>query len=47
MKVEVCKPSGIRRELEKGTCPLCMENEDVKTYTVELPRNQKMENAIY
>jgi hypothetical protein len=30
MKARVLKLIGITRELEKGSCPLCIENEDVK-----------------
>jgi hypothetical protein len=42
IKAGVLKLRGIRRKLEKGTCPLCRGNEDVKQiYIVELPRNKK------
>jgi hypothetical protein len=37
MKAGVWKLRGIRRGLEKGTCPLCMENEDVKHILLSCP----------
>jgi hypothetical protein len=48
MKAGVWELRGIRRGWGKGTCPLCRDNEDARhILTVKLPRNKKMENAIY
>jgi hypothetical protein len=33
--------------LDKGTCPLCRGNEDVKHILLSCPETKKMENAIY
>jgi hypothetical protein len=41
MRVGVGKLRGIGRGREKWTCPLCMGNEDVGTYNVELHRNEE------
>jgi hypothetical protein len=41
MRVGVGKLRGIRRGMEKLTCPLCMGNEDVGTHNVELHRNEE------
>jgi hypothetical protein len=47
MKAGVLKLRGIRRGLEKGTCPLCRGNKHVKHILLSYPETQKMENAIY
>jgi hypothetical protein len=47
MKAAVWKLRGIRRILEKGTCPQCRGNEDVKYILFNCPETKKMENEIH
>jgi hypothetical protein len=41
MKAGVWKLRGIRRGLEKGTCPLCRDSEDAKHKLVSCPETKK------
>jgi hypothetical protein len=41
MKAGVWKLRGIRRGLEKGTCPLCRGNEDAKHTLLRCPETKK------
>jgi hypothetical protein len=41
MKAGVWKLRGIRRRWEKGTCPLCRDNEDAKHILLICPETKK------
>jgi hypothetical protein len=45
--LEFVSEEGLEGEWKKGTCPLCMGNDGFQAFIAYLPRNQKMEEAVY